>query len=98
MGLQTCDTCGNQFNWSTIYKSLLIAYRPIKCSECNTEHRIMFSSRIIASLLIVLPMYIFVLFISPPLDLAIPSTLIIGILFAIIFSLVTPYLIKYRVG
>ena len=98
MGLQTCDTCGNRFNWSTIYKSLLIAYRPIKCSECNTVHQIMFSSRIIASLLIVLPMNIFVVFISPPLDLTIPSTLFISILFAIPFSLVTPYLMKYQVG
>ena len=98
MGLQKCETCGNRFNWSTIYKSLLIAYRPIKCSECNTAHRIMFSSRIIASLLIVLPMYIIFLVISPPLDLTIPSTLLIAILFAIPFSLVTPYLIKYQVG
>lgn len=97
MGLQKCYQCGNRFNWSKIYKSLLIAYLPIKCSECNTEHRIKFSSRIIASLLIVLPMYIFVLFISPPLDLAIPPTLLIAFIFAILFSLVTPYLIKYRV-
>jgi CXXC-20-CXXC protein len=97
MGLQKCDTCSNRFNWSTIYKSLLIAYRPIKCSECNTEHRIIFSSRSIASLLIVLPMNIFVFLISPPLDLTIPSTLIIAILFAIPFSLVTPYLVKYQV-
>lgn len=98
MGLQKCETCGNRFNWSTIYKSYIITYRPIKCSQCNTEHRIMFSSRYIVSLLIILPMNIFVFFIAPPLDLTIPSTLLISILFAIPFSLVTPYLIKFQVG
>ncbi len=98
MGLQKCDTCGNRFNWSTIYKSLLIAYRPIKCSQCDTEHRIIFFSRSIVPLLIILPMNIFVVFISPPLDLTIPSTLLISILFTIPFSLITPYLIKYHVG
>jgi CXXC-20-CXXC protein len=98
MGLQKCETCGNRFKWSTIYKSLLIAYRPIKCSECNTEHLIIFFSRSIVPLLIILPMNIFVVFISPPLDLTIPSTLLIAILFTIPFSLVTPYLIKFQVG
>lgn len=98
MGLQTCDTCGKRFNWSEIYKSLLISYRPIRCNECAAEHRITFSSRMIAALIIVLPMNLFVFFISPPLHLSILSTLLFGILFAFLFSLVTPFLIKYRVG
>lgn len=96
MKLKKCEKCNAQFSWSKIYKSLMIAYQPIVCSQCNTSHTIAFSSRIKVSIVMVLPLSIFLFLIPEQLYLstfAIVSSLVIY--FALI-SLIFPFIVKYN--
>jgi len=96
MGLQKCTKCSNRFTWSTIYKSLLLGYKPIKCSDCNTELRITFFSRIIASILTVLPIYLIGVYLANTIYFSIPAIFFVIILSGILISFIFPFLMKYR--
>ena len=95
MGLQYCEKCKSQFNWSIIFKSLWAAYRPIHCSYCNAEHRITLSSRMLMSLLTILPMIIFGSFLLNNWSLTIPYAVLIMIMYGMFLSVFFPYLVKY---
>ncbi|QFF98650.1 hypothetical protein PB01_07280 [Psychrobacillus glaciei] len=95
MELKKCEKCNTQFSWGKIYKSLMIAYQPIVCSQCNTSHKIAFSSRVTVSITIVLPLMIFLFLISRQLSLsnfAIVSSLVI---YFVLISSFSPFLVKY---
>ncbi|WP_083446210.1 TIGR04104 family putative zinc finger protein [Viridibacillus arvi] len=96
MSLQKCDKCNTQFKWSKIIKSLFLSYRPIQCNQCGTEHRIIFFSRIILSLLSVLPLWLFGFIISPQLSLSISYTFPIIILYVVFLFLLFPFFSKYK--
>ncbi|WP_082862835.1 TIGR04104 family putative zinc finger protein [Domibacillus aminovorans] len=49
MSIQKCANCGHQFKWNEIFNSLLLFYKPIKCSMCRTKYKVCFSSRLIYS-------------------------------------------------
>ncbi|WP_445683695.1 TIGR04104 family putative zinc finger protein [Sporosarcina sp. FSL K6-3457] len=88
--------CIKPFSWSEIYRSFWRwMYKPIKCDKCGTEHRIAISGRLTFVSVTILPMSIFVNFLSP-FD-SFLSTLGVGIAILIISSLVTPYLVKFKV-
>ncbi|MGE8082036.1 TIGR04104 family putative zinc finger protein [Peribacillus loiseleuriae] len=96
MNLQKCDKCNTQFKWSKIYKSSFLAYR-LQCSQCGTKHKITFLSRIIISLLIGLPLWIFG--ITTILDgLSVSNFYIFSvvIIYPVLISLSFPFLMKYR--
>ncbi|MGM8365183.1 TIGR04104 family putative zinc finger protein [Virgibacillus sp. W0181] len=92
--IQKCQNCNAQFSWSKIYKSFLWTYKPIKCSECGTIHKITIPGRIIFVSLTIVPMLIFANFLSPFSNLI--ATLTIGILILIIGSLLTPFFVTYK--
>ncbi|WP_419465907.1 TIGR04104 family putative zinc finger protein [Bacillus spongiae] len=91
--LQKCENCNELFSWRKIYKSLWVGNKPIKCENCQGEHRIKLSGRFVTSSLTILPMLIFTSFLSPfsnPL-----LSLCIGLIIFFIGSLFTPYFVKY---
>ncbi|MFJ5564335.1 TIGR04104 family putative zinc finger protein [Lysinibacillus xylanilyticus] len=96
MSLQKCDKCNTQFKWSKIIKSIFLAYRPIQCNQCGTEHGIIFFSRIILSLLSVLPLCLFGSIISTQLSLSISYTVSIMILYCVFLVLLFPFFAKYN--
>ncbi|MGE7926063.1 TIGR04104 family putative zinc finger protein [Viridibacillus arvi] len=96
MSLQKCDKCNTQIKWSKIIKSLFLAYRPIQCNQCGTVHRIRFSSRIIFSLLSVLPLWLLGFIILNQLSLSIFYTFSIIILSGVFLFLLFPFLAKYK--
>ncbi|WP_391121587.1 TIGR04104 family putative zinc finger protein [Psychrobacillus sp. L3] len=93
MNLKKCDT---QFSWSKIYKSLMIAYQPIVCSQCNTSHKIAFSSRIMVSIVIVLPLTIFLFLIPEQLYLSTFATVSSLVIYFALVSSLFPFLVKYN--
>lgn len=93
--MQKCEKCNNQFSWSQIYKSLGL-YRPIQCKQCNTPHRITFASRIILSLLVVAPVWVFGFMKPTQLSLSTSNTVSIMILYFILISLCFPLIVKYN--
>lgn len=96
MSIQKCNNCKKTFSWREIYKSLMIAYRPITCSECKTKHEIAFASRILISFVIVLPLVIF-LFLIPDQRLFSTFTIVaFYIMYFILTSSIFPFLVKYR--
>lgn len=92
--MQRCDKCPSQFKWTEIYKSLwgLYGSRPIQCNKCGTKYKIVFSSGVLVSFLLVVPMVIFDLFVSK-----VPtfSTIMINIVFIVFISLFIPFLVRY---
>ncbi|MBU8790558.1 MULTISPECIES: TIGR04104 family putative zinc finger protein [Bacillaceae] len=92
--LQSCENCNAEFSWSRIYKSLFWNYKPIKCNECNTIHKITIPSRFIFVSFTILPMLIFGHFLSPFSNIIV--TLGIAFFIFIIGSLFTPFLVTYK--
>lgn len=93
MVIQKCEVCSTPFTWTQITKSLWLAYQPIECRSCGAKHTVNFSSRVTASFLMVLPVFVFTLF-SIGADL--PTFIVnMGIVIAAI-SVITPYVVKYH--
>ncbi|MEK3797856.1 TIGR04104 family putative zinc finger protein [Peribacillus sp. FSL H8-0477] len=93
--MQKCIQCQTPFKWSTVYKSLWFAYSPIHCNNCGTKHTITFTSRIIATImLVVLPLlwmnYSFN-------EMAFDATISFSVLVLLILvSLFSPFLVHYN--
>ncbi|NKI19874.1 hypothetical protein HFN20_01250 [Paenibacillus dendritiformis] len=47
--MQRCLNCGEGFAYKQIMKSLLCAYRSIKCSHCTEIHKIKVSSKLLTA-------------------------------------------------
>ena len=92
--MQKCEKCNVHFSWSEIYKSIWKSYKPIKCKECDTTHKITVPSRLIFVSLTILPMLIFGYFLSPFSNVLI--TLGIAIFICIIGSFLAPFLVTYK--
>lgn len=92
--LQKCKNCNEQFSWNKIYKSLWLNYKPIKCSECKTTHKITILGRFTFVSLTILPMLIFGYFLPPFGNIL--ATLGIGISILILGSLLAPFFITYK--
>ncbi|MFJ7737677.1 TIGR04104 family putative zinc finger protein [Lysinibacillus sp. NPDC097287] len=96
MSLQKCDQCNTQFKWSTIVSSIFLAHRPIQCNQCDTNHRVTFFSRIILSLLSVVPLWIFGYIIARQLSLSFSYTFSIMIIYSVFMFLLFPFFVKYN--
>lgn len=92
--MQKCLNCNAQFSWSKIYKSFWWAYKPIKCSECGTVHKITIPGRITFVSLTILPMLIYANFFSPFNNLI--ATLATAILILMIGTFLTPFFVTYK--
>ena len=92
--MQKCKNCNAQFSWNKIYKSFWWNYKPIKCDNCGTEHRITISGRITFVSLTILPMLIFGNFLSPFNSVFV--TLGTALLIFFVGSLFIPFLVTYK--
>ncbi|WP_425279365.1 TIGR04104 family putative zinc finger protein [Cytobacillus pseudoceanisediminis] len=91
--IQKCGTCNTPFKWIKILKANWF-YSTIDCERCGTGYKITFPSRFICAIFIILPMWIYGLFLSPFDNVFIILSVCITI--AIIGSLFTPFLVKYK--
>ncbi|MYL57587.1 hypothetical protein GLW20_08720 [Virgibacillus halodenitrificans] len=92
--LQKCQNCKAQFSWNKIYKSFWWNYKPIECDNCGTKHKITIPGRFIFVSLTILPMLIFMNLLSP--FSKIFPTIGIGLIICFIGSLLTPYLVRFK--
>lgn len=95
MKIQQCEHCHKQFTWKEIQASLWLAYRPIKCRECGTVHKILLSSRLVIALITVLPMMVIGVLLQNVFVTPIFYTLVLIALYGTLFSLIHPYVVKY---
>ncbi|MFD5854261.1 TIGR04104 family putative zinc finger protein [Cytobacillus pseudoceanisediminis] len=91
--IQKCDTCNNPFKWIKIFRANWF-YSTINCDRCGTEYKITFPSRFICVSFTIIPMWIYGLFASPFSNVF--TTIVICIATAIIGSLFSPFLVKYK--
>lgn len=57
--MQKCKECSNSFKYKDIMKSIWIrGYAPIVCDKCNAKYHVRFSTRLILSLSVTLPVII----------------------------------------
>lgn len=96
MGVQKCEKCHSLFSWSKIFKSLWLGYRPVQCRQCGVKHRISFFSRILLSLLTVIPMFLFGSTLINKWSLSIPYIVSLMIIYGVLLSALFPYLAKYN--
>src|SRR5690625_1516882 len=92
--IQKCQNSNAQFSWNKIYKSFWWNYKPIKCNECSTLHKLIIPGRIIFVSLTILSMLTFCNFFSSfrnPL-----VTIVIALFILIIGSLLTPFFVTYK--
>ncbi|TXC92855.1 hypothetical protein FS935_01260 [Metabacillus litoralis] len=93
--IQQCKNCNKHFSWKKVYLSFWgWGYKSIICEKCGTEHRITFSGRLIATFLIVLPMSLFMNFLTPFENFF--TTIFNGILLAFFGSILTPFLVRFK--
>ncbi|WP_430787408.1 TIGR04104 family putative zinc finger protein [Virgibacillus flavescens] len=92
--MQTCEECNVQFSRNKIYKSVWWKYKPITCENCGTTHRITFLGRITVGSLTILPMSIFLNFLSPFSSSIV--TLGIGLLILFVGFLMIPFFVTYK--
>ncbi|HSJ38357.1 MAG TPA: TIGR04104 family putative zinc finger protein [Planococcus sp. (in: firmicutes)] len=90
--MQKCTECKQAFKWSQLYQSLWLAFRPVTCRSCGTVHRVGSASRLLATLLLLVPMiYIFIFMQNLGLaEILLPVAAVIAFVSAIL-----PYILKY---
>ncbi|WP_430732110.1 TIGR04104 family putative zinc finger protein [Virgibacillus halodenitrificans] len=92
--MQKCENCNAQFSWKKIYKSFWWNYKPIKCGNCGTEHKITIPGRITFVSLTLLPMLIYGNFLSSFNNILI--TLGTALLIFFVGTLFVPFLVTYK--
>lgn len=96
--MQECRECSNKFRYKDIMKSIWINgyYAPMVCDKCNTKHYVSFSTRLILSLSVILP--IVIVNISKRINYRFFNvSLILYIIWAILIIALTPFYAKYYV-
>lgn len=98
--LQKCEKCNASFSWSGLYKSFLglAGYKSIECANCGAKHKITILGRFTFVALTILPMLIvsnlimiFTTFHN------VVAILGIGLAVLLIGSLLTPYMVRFRI-
>ncbi|WP_236015725.1 TIGR04104 family putative zinc finger protein [Planococcus soli] len=93
--MQQCEICHTSFTWKQISKSLWLAYKPVLCPNCGRRHKIQFLSRLLASLMIVGPLFV-LNSLSP---FAGTGNFIFSVLIVVpAVLLVLPYMMRYRLA
>ncbi|WP_298826264.1 TIGR04104 family putative zinc finger protein [uncultured Planococcus sp.] len=93
--MQRCVNCRTSFTWKQINKSLWLAYKPVACLNCGMLHKVQFLSRILASMMMVGPLFI-LNFLSP---FAGAWNFIISVLLVMpTVILLLPYIMRYRLA
>lgn len=87
--MQKCDICSQPFKWSQLFYSLLFAFRPVVCRNCGTVHKVANASRLLAALLLLVPVITVFIFMQDS-GIVIPLLLII-----VAEALLLPFILKY---
>lgn len=90
--MQKCTECKQSFKWSQLFQSLWLAFRPVTCRNCGTVHNVASTSRLLATLLLLVPMiYIFIFMQNLGLaEILLPIATVIAIV-----SVILPFILKY---
>ncbi|WP_375162823.1 TIGR04104 family putative zinc finger protein [Rossellomorea sp. SC111] len=92
--MQHCENCHTQFQWKKVYRYLWgPIIKPFRCHACNQEHLITMKARFMLSLLY-LPTTLFLLFLPPFQNILL--NLGIGILLLLISSLLSPFVVRFK--
>src|SRR5690625_7323487 len=93
--MQRCQSCNKLFGWSKIYKSFWgWIYKPVECDNSNAEHKITIPGRFTFVSLTILPMLLFVNYLSPFNNYF--ATLSVGFTIFMMGSLFVPYLVRFN--
>src|SRR5690606_26731987 len=60
--MQKCAECQQSFKWSQLFQSLWLSFRPVACDTCGTQHKIANASRLLAVLLLLVPVIVIFIF------------------------------------
>lgn len=90
--MQKCTECNQAFKWSQFFQSLWLAFRPVSCRNCGTVHTVAGASRLLATLMLLVPVvYIFIFMQNAGLaEIFLPVALVIAAV-----SITLPFVLKY---
>lgn len=91
MVMQKCPNCRQRFSYKSVIKLLLRGYKPVACPQCSEVSRISSLSRIVISILIVLPMVFYQL-----LGLSFWLSTLIYAAIALSFLFIAPFLVRFQ--
>lgn len=91
--MQKCAECKQSLKWSQLFKSLWLSFRPVVCHTCGTQHKIANASRLLAVLLLLVPVIVIFIFMQNE-ALSVISLPIVIVIASI--SLVLPFILKYE--
>lgn len=91
--MQRCAICNQPFKWNQFYQSLWLAFRPVKCRNCATVHKVSSASRLLATLLLLVPVIYISLFMQ---NLGLGEVVLPLAAVVALVSLGLPFLLKYE--
>ncbi|TDK61772.1 hypothetical protein E2K98_12850 [Bacillus salipaludis] len=96
MGIQKCESCGNQFRWKEIIRQESgLGFKPLACGRCGLEHHITLQTKLIPGL--VFAVFIFFSFFISNVPYAMRLSLFgLFLLLSILNLLIFPYYAKYK--
>lgn len=91
--MQRCADCNQYFKWNQLYKSLWLAFQPVRCLNCGTVHKVANASRLLAVLLLLVPVIYITIFMQNLgiMEVILPIAAVIALV-----SLGLPFLLKYE--
>ncbi|WP_112180452.1 MULTISPECIES: TIGR04104 family putative zinc finger protein [Paraliobacillus] len=94
--MQKCEKCNTKFSRRSIYRLLWgTIEKPLICVKCGAEHYITIRGRLTNACITILPMLVFMQFLSPFNNILL--TMGIGLFILFIGFLLTPYLVTFKV-
>ncbi|TAA67124.1 TIGR04104 family putative zinc finger protein [Planococcus salinarum] len=91
--MQRCAECNQPFKWNQFYKSLWLAFRPVTCRNCATVHKVASASRLLATLLLLVPVIYITIFMQ---NLGLGEVVLPIAAVVALVSLGLPFLLKYE--
>ncbi|WP_374049430.1 TIGR04104 family putative zinc finger protein [Neobacillus sp. OS1-33] len=88
--MQKCVTCGHQFTWKEIQRSIRWTYKPLVCKECGTKHNPTMKTKVTISFIVGIILFPLLL-----LNLPFYLELVLIITFFLIVIAFFPYFAKY---
>lgn len=89
--MQKCENCNTKFSWSKLF--WWTSYNPIECENCGTKHKITNIGKSTVIAMSILPMLIFIYFLSPFDNIF--KSIGVGFLIGIIGLLFTPFVTRF---
>lgn len=91
--MQRCAECNQAFKWNQLYKSLWLAFKPVRCRNCGTVHKVASASRLLVALLLLVPVIYISIFMQ---NLGLVEVILPIAAVIVLVSLGLPFLLKYE--